>query len=640
MRTQGRARQAWWHAKRYRVGARPALRHALAALHAHAPTCAPRLPSCSHPATLPAKNSRPLPHLQVQLLPQALGEQRLEVCLCLLHAAPVGQAPALRQAVNVGVYGKCRLPKGLAHDHAARVRREGGGGGAGGGAGGAGRLSRGGRRGWAAEQRGQAERPSFSFGPAQQPCSRVAVPAHPNRHTPSTDDIGAQAASQPKPTWRSCGPRPAAPPAPPCLPAPAPHGAPPASFGRGQAGKGTQGKQVGHLLEQRGRSRPTRHARGTGRRAGAGGGRHTRHAQRPGSRAALAAPPTWLMAFRFLALVGASPSVRMQAAMSARSAAAMAAASGARANSAGVHSLTFLSVVCVNGLSAATGESGAELGGRAKPSSSNHGGGGLRCAATHPPHASACQQCCQLPRLHPRTPRQQRTPLPHPLTCALSSTAHSSWKWLPWSSGMGGLGYSAPSSSAMRPALNSSALRLPSTSCTGGRAAGGGERWRHAAPGACLRLAPLNVCCTAVALAFHPAPERAPAAPAHSSSSCQAVWLPLPPQLPVSRQHPLRRRRHLLALPPWWRAQPRLSAAAAGRAWWAAHRLPPHRAAPPLQPLPEASWLVLPWCRCAGPPKLTRGGSLPAARRVAAAGGGRAGSGGTGVRWVAAAPGD
>lgn len=55
------------------------------------------------------------------------------------------------------------------------------------------------------------------------------------------------------------------------------------------------------------------------------------------------------MAFRFLALVGARPSVRMQAAMSASSAAAMAGASGASANSAGVHSFTFLSVVCAEG---------------------------------------------------------------------------------------------------------------------------------------------------------------------------------------------------------------------------------------------------------------------------------------------------
>lgn len=56
--------------------------------------------------------------------------------------------------------------------------------------------------------------------------------------------------------------------------------------------------------------------------------------------------PTWLMAFRFLAFVGASPSVRMHCAMSATSAAAMAAASGASWNRPGVHSFTFLSVVC------------------------------------------------------------------------------------------------------------------------------------------------------------------------------------------------------------------------------------------------------------------------------------------------------
>ncbi len=63
-------------------------------------------------------------------------------------------------------------------------------------------------------------------------------------------------------------------------------------------------------------------------------------------------------------------------------------------------------------------------------------------------------------------------------TCALSSTAQSSWKVEPWSSGMGGLGYSRPSSSAMRPALNSSDFWLSSTSCTKGRGRGhakGGE---------------------------------------------------------------------------------------------------------------------------------------------------------------------
>lgn len=57
------------------------------------------------------------------------------------------------------------------------------------------------------------------------------------------------------------------------------------------------------------------------------------------------AAPTWLMAFRFLALVGASPRILMHATMSATSAAAMAAASGAIWNRAGVHSFTFLSVV-------------------------------------------------------------------------------------------------------------------------------------------------------------------------------------------------------------------------------------------------------------------------------------------------------
>ena len=59
--------------------------------------------------------------------------------------------------------------------------------------------------------------------------------------------------------------------------------------------------------------------------------------------------PTWAIAFRFLALVGASPSWRMQAAMSSSGAAAMEGASGARSNSAGVHSFTFLSVVYMGG---------------------------------------------------------------------------------------------------------------------------------------------------------------------------------------------------------------------------------------------------------------------------------------------------
>ena len=56
---------------------------------------------------------------------------------------------------------------------------------------------------------------------------------------------------------------------------------------------------------------------------------------------------TLLMATRFLALVGARPSTRMKAWASATGTSAMDAASGARANSAGVTSLTLMSVLWV-----------------------------------------------------------------------------------------------------------------------------------------------------------------------------------------------------------------------------------------------------------------------------------------------------
>jgi hypothetical protein len=157
------------------------------------------------------------------------------------------------------------------------------------------------------------------------------------------------------------------------------------------------------------------------------------------------------MAFRLRALVGARPSWRMQAPMSASSAAAMLAASGARRNSAGVHSFTFLSVVCSKG--GPEGYRAWEKGDKqyARQSRPEACGWAVNSKARH-------------------SSRQAMLPL-SARTWADSSTAQSSWKLEAWSRGTGGLGYSLPSSSAMRCALNSRAERLERTRLEGEAAA-------------------------------------------------------------------------------------------------------------------------------------------------------------------------
>lgn len=58
--------------------------------------------------------------LQVKIVPTGLGEQSFEIAFRLLDTAPVGQTPAARQAMNMGIDRKRRKAKRLGHDHAGR----------------------------------------------------------------------------------------------------------------------------------------------------------------------------------------------------------------------------------------------------------------------------------------------------------------------------------------------------------------------------------------------------------------------------------------------------------------------------------------------------------------------------------------
>lgn len=223
--------------------------------------------------------------------------------LRLLNAAPVGQAPALRQAVDVRVNRERGLPKGLAHDHAACM---------GGGVGGWGGIL---KHQQAGRQVGRARLQTEGHAePATlpRPIWRQQASKHVHESTPGGLVAHPRKLLQSLQAGRH-------------LPAVLLHQQLRCAAGR------EQGKQCGHRLRswqpQVSAHLAASQARGTAMHA----------ATRPWR--------TWLMAFRFLALVGARPSVRMQAAMSDTSAAAMVGASGARRHSAGVHSFTFLSVV-------------------------------------------------------------------------------------------------------------------------------------------------------------------------------------------------------------------------------------------------------------------------------------------------------
>ena len=59
--------------------------------------------------------------LQVELVPLVLWEEPLGVALGLLHVLPVGEIPAVHQAVDVGVDREGRDAEGLRHDHRRRL---------------------------------------------------------------------------------------------------------------------------------------------------------------------------------------------------------------------------------------------------------------------------------------------------------------------------------------------------------------------------------------------------------------------------------------------------------------------------------------------------------------------------------------
>ena len=68
-------------------------------------------------AVLPAK----IDHPEVQLVPLGLGEEGLQVPFGLHHISRLGKAPALGEAVDMGVDREGGHAEGLAHDHARRL---------------------------------------------------------------------------------------------------------------------------------------------------------------------------------------------------------------------------------------------------------------------------------------------------------------------------------------------------------------------------------------------------------------------------------------------------------------------------------------------------------------------------------------
>ena len=59
--------------------------------------------------------------LQVQVIPILARKDGFEVALGTFNRRPAAEAPARREAVDVGVHWKCRDSEGLGHHHAGRL---------------------------------------------------------------------------------------------------------------------------------------------------------------------------------------------------------------------------------------------------------------------------------------------------------------------------------------------------------------------------------------------------------------------------------------------------------------------------------------------------------------------------------------